>query len=150
MLLVVLYWWSYSSAIGSLSVETLVCETNLCTKMWGIKVFIFFFQEPQFQFLCFFLISLVKAKARKFQLLPWFLSVAPVESGTPIFQVEFFIQNGDFYVNELCVIVKIKVIPLHPPPKKKKKRKKETANSCKHYLLRRLLREIQFLGFWGH
>lgn len=75
--------------------------------------------------------------------------MAPVESGAPIFQVEFFIQNGDFYVNELCVIVKIKVIPLPPPPKEKK-RKKETANSCKHYLLRRLLGEIELLGFWGH
>lgn len=52
----------------------------------------------------------------------------PVESGTPVFQVKYFIQNCDFYMNDLCVIIKIKVIffvyPPHPRKENFKKKKK--------------------------
>lgn len=32
MLSIVLYWWSYISAVGSVSLEPLICETNLSMK----------------------------------------------------------------------------------------------------------------------
>lgn len=49
--------------------------------------------------------------------------MALVESWTPVFQVKYFIQKGEFYINDVHVVVKIEVIfcPSFPPPKENKK-----------------------------